>query len=56
MDAPSSHTTRIESRHRSGNTAFIKENQAFQRSQTDFLKERCSPLLIGFGVSLGRVE
>ena len=56
IDAPSSQTTRIEPRHRGGDTAFIEENQVVQRGRMDFFKERCPPLLIGFGVSLGRVE
>jgi hypothetical protein len=56
MDAPASKTSSIEPRHRSGDTAFIKENQLVKRGRMDFLKELRPPLLIGFAVSLGCVE
>lgn len=39
VDARASRTTRIEPRHRSGDTAFIQENQLVERSRVDFFKE-----------------
>jgi hypothetical protein len=56
MDAPASKTSRIEPRHRSGDTAFIQEDQLVKQGRMDFLKELRPPLLIGFCVSLGCVE
>jgi hypothetical protein len=56
VDARASGTTRIEPRHRSGDTAFIQENQLVERGRVDFLKELRPLLLIGFGVSLGGMK
>ena len=39
VDARASRTTRIEPRHRSGDTAFIQENQLVERGRVDFFKE-----------------
>jgi hypothetical protein len=39
VDVRASRTTRIEPRHRCGDAAFIQENQLFERSRVDFLKE-----------------
>jgi hypothetical protein len=56
VDARAPRTTRIEPRHRSGNTAFIQENQLVERGCVDFLKKLRALLLIGFGVSLGGMK
>jgi len=56
MDAPASRTSRIQPRHRSGDTAFVEEDQLVEWGRMDFFKELRPPLLIGFGVSLGGME
>ena len=56
MDPSATNTSRIQPRHRSGDTALIEEDQLIERGRMDFFKELRSPLLIGIGVSLGCVE
>jgi hypothetical protein len=56
VDTASTRSTRIESRHRSGNTTFVQENQAFRLDRANLCDELFAPLLVGFGIALGGVE
>ena len=56
VDAPASQTTGIAPCHLRGHTAFVQINQVFRRGRADFFEELATPLLVGFGVALSRVE
>src|ERR1017187_5632537 len=56
MNAPTSERTRIEPRHRSGDTAFVQENKVFWRDCTDAFDKCGASFQVLFAVPLGGME
>lgn len=55
-DAPATGATRIESRPRGRDAAFVQENQVFRSDRRDSSDKLLALFAIGFGISLGGVE